>query len=270
MLLGFVTAGAASDRRQSRVARNDIGGAGPGKATPRIASRKLDSAAQPGDARSIARKGREMLFDFTTLSAQDRYKLLVSTVVPRPIAWVVTLDQQGRLNAAPYSFFNVFSGEPPVVCIGIGGRKPGDAKDTGNNIRTTGQFVVNLVSEETATQMNITAIEFDSDVDEIHEARLETIPSTKVAPPRIASSPVALECERFTTLEIANDRALVLGRVLALHVKDDAVMNVERCYIDTPKLNLIGRMHGAGWYTRTTDRFEMPRIPVDEWARRND
>ena len=86
-----------------------------------------------------------MLFDFATISPQDRYKLLVSTVVPRPIAWVVTQDPQGRLNAAPFSFFNAFSQDPPMVIIGIGGRQPGDAKDTGRNIRETGEFVVNLV-----------------------------------------------------------------------------------------------------------------------------
>ncbi|MBV9538786.1 MAG: flavin reductase family protein [Acidisphaera sp.] len=209
-----------------------------------------------------------MLFDFATLGPTERYKLLVSTIVPRPIAWVVTQDTQGRLNAAPYSFFNVFGGDPPVVCIGIGGRRPGDVKDTGANIRTSGQFVVNLVSEQTAAAMNITAIEFDADVDELHEARLDTLPSEKVTPPRIAQSPVALECERFTTLEIANDRALVLGRVLAMHVHDDAVIDQARCYIDTPALQLVGRMHGAGWYARTSDRFEMPRIPVERWTRR--
>ena len=87
-----------------------------------------------------------MLFDFETLSTQERYKLLVSTVVPRPIAWVVTQDPQGVLNAAPYSFFNVFSADPPVMVIGIGGRKPGDVKDTGQNIRETGQFTVCLCS----------------------------------------------------------------------------------------------------------------------------
>jgi flavin reductase (DIM6/NTAB) family NADH-FMN oxidoreductase RutF len=206
-----------------------------------------------------------MLFDFSTLSAQNRYKLLVSTVVPRPIAWVVTQDASGVLNAAPYSFFNVFANDPPVLCIGIGGRKPGDAKDTGANIRVTGEFVVNLVSEDTARKMNVTAIDFPPEIDEIRQAGLTTAPSTKVKPPRIAESPVALECERFATLEINNDRALVLGRVVAMHVRDDAVLNPERCYIDTPKLDLIGRMHGAGWYTRTGDRFEIPRIPVEDW-----
>jgi flavin reductase (DIM6/NTAB) family NADH-FMN oxidoreductase RutF len=206
-----------------------------------------------------------MLFDFETLATQDRYKLLVSTVVPRPIAWVVTQDTQGRLNAAPYSFFNVFSADPPVVVFGIGGRKPGNVKDTGQNIRETGQFTVCLVNQATAEPMNITAIDFPPEVDELEAAKLTTAPSSKVKPPRIAESPVAFECERFLIVELNTDRALVLGRVVAMHVRDDCVLDAQRCHIDTPKLDLIGRMHGGGWYTRTTDRFEMPRIPLEAW-----
>jgi flavin reductase (DIM6/NTAB) family NADH-FMN oxidoreductase RutF len=207
-----------------------------------------------------------MLFDFADLAPQDRYKLLTSTIVPRPIAWVVTQDPAGVLNAAPYSFFNAVSGNPPIVVLGIGGRRPGDVKDTGHNIRMTGQFVVNLVSQRTAAAMNITAIEFPPEVDELAQAGLTTLPSTRVRPPRIAESAVALECERHTTIEISHDRAIVLGRVLAMHIRDDAVLNRERCYIDTPALDLIGRMHGGGWYARLTDRFEMPRIPLEDWT----
>ncbi len=209
-----------------------------------------------------------MLFDFETMAVQDRYKLLVSTVVPRPIAWVVTQDAGGRLNAAPYSFFNVFSADPPVVVFGIGGRKPGDIKDTGQNIRETGQFTVCLVNQDAAQAMNVTAIDFPPEVDELAEAGLTTAPSTRVKPPRIAESPVALECERFMIVELNTDRALVLGRVVAMHVRDDCVLDAQRCHIDTPKLDLIGRLHGGGWYTRTADRFEMPRIPLEGWNKK--
>jgi len=209
-----------------------------------------------------------MLFDIEKLDSQNTYKLLVATVVPRPIAWVTTVDEDARLNAAPFSFFNAVSGYPPIVCFGIGGRAPGDAKDTGNNIRRTGQFVVNLVSDELVEQMNITAIDFGPEIDEVFEAALTPVPSTKVRPPRILEAPVSMECERLVTVEVGNDRSVVLGRVLAMHVRDDCVMDAEKCYIDTPKLNLVGRMHGRGWYTRTTDRFEMPRIEVPEWKLR--
>ena len=205
-----------------------------------------------------------MYFDFDTLAAQDRYKLLVSTVLPRPIAWVVTQDLQGRLNAAPFSFFNAFSQDPAIVVIGIGGRRPGDAKDTGRNIRETGEFVVNLVAYENLQQMNVTAIEFPPEVDEIAEAGLTTLPSTKVKPPRIAESPVAMECRRFMLIDLNVDRTLVLGEVLAMHVRDDCMSDPARFHVDTPKLDLIGRMHGRGWYARTTDREEVPRIALKD------
>ena len=206
-----------------------------------------------------------MLFDVAQMSAQDAYKVLISTVVPRPIAWITTQDVDGRLNAAPFSFFNAVSGNPPVVAIGIGGRAPGDAKDTGNNIRRTGEFVVNLVSYALAKHMNITAIDFGPEVNELVEAGLTTAPSVHVKPPRIAESPVSFECKRLVTVDVGNDRSVILGTVLAMHVQDDCVLNAERRHIDTPKLDLVGRMHGGGWYARTTDRFELPRIPVDEW-----
>lgn len=213
-----------------------------------------------------------MLFDFAALSPDNRYKLLTATIVPRPIAWITSLDAEGKLNAAPFSFFNALAGDPPIVGIGIGGRHPGRRaghwKDSAANIRARGEFVVNLVPYDLREAMNVTAIEFEAEVDEVAEAGLETAPSTKVAPPRLAASPVALECQRFVTLEVEVDRTIVLGRVVAMHVRDDAVLDAERCHIDTPKLDLIGRMHGRGWYARTTDRFDMPRIPVSEWARK--
>ncbi len=209
-----------------------------------------------------------MLFDLASLDAQNAYKLLVSTVVPRPIAWITTQDLDGSVNAAPFSFFNAVSGDPPVVAIGIGGRAPGDVKDTGGNIRRTGQFVVNMVSDALAEKMNITAIDFDKSVNELTEAGLTTAASAKVRPPRIAESPVSFECERLVIVEVGVDRAVVLGRVVAIHIKDEYVLDPARCYVDTPKLDLIGRMHGGGWYSRTRDRFELPRIPVGDWPAR--
>jgi flavin reductase (DIM6/NTAB) family NADH-FMN oxidoreductase RutF len=213
-------------------------------------------------------QGNTMLFDFADTSNQNVYKLLVATIGPRPVAWVTTQDVDGTVNAAPFSFFNAMSGDPPVVAFGIGGRGPGDVKDTGGNIRRTGQFVVNLVSFQLAEQMNITAIDFPKEVDEMAEAGLTKVPSVHVKPPRIGEAPVAMECERLVIVDVGIDRAVVLGKVLAIHVQDDCVLDKERCYIDTPKLDLIGRMHGAGWYSRVTDRFEMPRINVADWTPR--
>jgi flavin reductase (DIM6/NTAB) family NADH-FMN oxidoreductase RutF len=208
-----------------------------------------------------------MLFDFADIAAAECYKLLVSTVTPRPIAWVVSQDANGVLNAAPFSFFNAFAGDPPVVGIGIGSHKPGRPKDTRANIRETRQFVVNLVSEETAEAMNVTGIEFDHGVNELMQAGLTTLPSVRVKPPRIAESPVSMECELMQIVDLGSTNGLVLGRVLAMHVRDDAVIDAAKHYIDTPKLKLIGRMHGRGWYARTSDLFEMPRIPVEQWKK---
>lgn len=210
-----------------------------------------------------------MLFECDKTSSENIYKLLVSTVVPRPIAWVTTRDIDGTVNAAPFSFFNAVSGNPPVVAIGIGGRAPGDVKDTGGNIRRTGEFVVNLVSNALAEKMNVTAIDFGKDVNELAESGLTTAPSSKVKPPRIAESPVSFECERLVIVEVGVDRAVILGKVIAIHVADQFVLDAAKCYVDTPNLELIGRMHGRGWYARTTDRFDMPRIDVADWPLRN-
>lgn len=210
-----------------------------------------------------------MLFDFAEIPARERYKLLVSTVTPRPIAWIVSQDAKGAINAAPFSFFNAFAGDPPVVGIGISSRGPGQPKDTRANIRETRQFVVNLVSEENAEKMNITAIDFAPGVDEIAQAGLTLLASVHVKPPRIAESPVSMECELMQIVKLG-ETGLVLGRVVAMHVRDDLVLDASKHYIDTPNLKLIGRMHGAGWYARTSDLFEMPRIPLKEWEKRTE
>jgi len=211
-----------------------------------------------------------VLFDFGKIPPREGYKLLVSTVTPRPIAWISSQNPDGQLNAAPFSFFNVFAGDPPVVGIGIGSHEPGRAKDTRRNIRETKEFVVNLVSEDTAEAMNVTAIEFEPGVNEIAEAELETIPSVYVKPPRIAASPVSMECALMQIVELGPNNGLVLGRVLAMHVRDDLVIDPAKHYVDTPRLKLIGRMHGTGWYARTSDLFQMDRIPRGNWVLRGD
>jgi flavin reductase (DIM6/NTAB) family NADH-FMN oxidoreductase RutF len=211
-----------------------------------------------------------MLFDFAELSGRERYKLLVATITPRPIAWVVSQNASGRLNAAPFSFFNAFSGDPPVIGIGVSSHEPGRPKDTRRNIHETGEFVVNLVSEEAVGAMIVTAIEFEEGVDELAQAQMATLPSLRVKPPRIATSPVAMECELIEIVELGQDNGLVLGRVLAMHVQDEMVLDAEKRLIDTPRLNLVGRMHGRGWYARTRDLFEAPRIARERWMLREE
>ena len=137
-------------------------------------------------------------FDFSLLSAEMRYRLLASAVLPRPIAWVVTMSADGVLNAAPYSFFNVFGADRPVVALGILAR-PAPEKDTAANIRATGEFVVNLVPHALVEAMNATCVEAPPEVDEIALAGLSSVPCIGVRPPRIAQSAVALE-RRMTHL----------------------------------------------------------------------
>ncbi|ANN67779.1 flavin reductase family protein [Bordetella bronchialis] len=198
-----------------------------------------------------------MNFDFTELASADAFKLLSSVVVPRPIAWVVSLSAEGCLNAAPFSFFNVVSSDPPIVALGIGPRN-GQLKDTSRNILATREFVVNVASAALAQQMNHTSLDYIADVDELARAGLTTEPSLRVRPPRIAQSPAALECTVWQVLEAAPQRVIVLARVVAMYLRDQAILDHRRFHVDTPSLELLGRMHGAGWYTRTSELFQMP------------
>jgi len=210
-----------------------------------------------------------MLFDMETLEAAGRYKILTATVTPRPIAWVTTLSEDGVVNAAPYSFFNVLGHEPPTLAIGLLAGQ-GRFKDTATNILSTGEFVVNLVSEANAAAMNVTCIDAPPEIDELALAGLTAVPSDAVKPPRIKQSPVSFECRTLTSLVTGPRQTVVIGRIVCAHVDAAAVQDRERCHIDTPALQLIGRMHGSGWYARCTDLFQMNRPSWAEWQRRGD
>jgi flavin reductase (DIM6/NTAB) family NADH-FMN oxidoreductase RutF len=195
-----------------------------------------------------------MQFDFDSLGEDQRYKLMLATVLPRPIAWVTSLDRNGVVNAAPFSFFNVFGTEPPTVGIGIGRHSPTQPKDTCLNIRATEEFVVNLVPFAAGEVMRATSMPFPSHASEVSAAGLSTTKSEKVSPPRIDKSPVAFECKFMQEIRLGGF-SLILGRIVMLHVRDEAVLDLERLHIDAAKLDLIGRMEGA-LYTRTRDKFE--------------
>jgi flavin reductase (DIM6/NTAB) family NADH-FMN oxidoreductase RutF len=207
-------------------------------------------------------------FDFKKMAPAERYKLLLATVLPRPIAWITTKDSGGRINAAPFSFFNVFGNDPATVGVGIGSKAPGEPKDTRANIRANEQFVVNLVPFSLAQQMRVTSIAFPKGVEEPKEAGLSLAPSERVSVPRIAQAPVSMECT-FMQEVVLGSFSLVLGQILLIHVQDEAVIDRTRQYVDASKLDLIGRMEGA-WYTKTTDRFEMPPIALNDWNSRMD
>lgn len=208
-----------------------------------------------------------MQFDMTQLAARDRYKLLVSTVVPRPIALVTSRDEAGRVNAAPFSFFNVVGSDPPLVVLGVGNRSQDEPKDTARNIRLTGEFGVNLVDENIAHAMNICAVDFPPGVSELEAANLHTEPSAQVQVPRISESPVGLECRAVQTIEIGRNR-VILGEVLQLYIRDDLI-DTQKLHVRTEQLHAIGRMHGAGGYTDTRGLFQMPRLSYEEWQARN-
>ncbi len=205
-----------------------------------------------------------MYFDCAAISGKLSYKLLSSTIVPRPIAWVVTRSDTGRLNAAPFSFFNAFSGEPPVACLGIGEGLHGP-KDTLNNIRANGELVINLVSEANVVAMNITATPFGAEIDELDEVGLDTHASIHVKPPRIAASPASFECRVREVIPLGQSNHLILVNVLAAHIADEAVTDAERCRIDASRLDLVGRMESPGWYVRTRDRFMLRQMKLEAY-----
>ena len=206
-------------------------------------------------------------FDFRRLDPSVRYRLLGGLVVPRPIALVTTRDLRGRDNAAPFSFFNVLAEEPPLVVLGLGISPSGRAKDTTNNIRDRGEFVVNLVDELIAEAMNLCAIDLPPEVSEVELAGFSLLPSEIVTPGRIAEAPVSMECRRYVTLQPGPERYIVLGEVLMLHVRD-GIVDPESLRVDRNAYAPIGRLFGGG-YVRTRDRFEMPRISYPEWLKRN-
>ena len=213
-----------------------------------------------------------MKFEMETTPARTIYNPLIGLVAPRPIAWVTSMDEAGRLNAAPFSSYNYLCTDPPIVGMGVMDR-PGEIgvpKDTAHNIRRTGEYVINVVTEDLLEQMNICATDFPAGVDELEMAGLTTAPSSVVKVPRIAEAHAALECREFTTMEIGRSR-IVLGRVVAMYVEDRFVEMPSEGhgpYIKAEELHAIGRMNGLGSYVKTRDAFvTVPRISYEEWEK---
>jgi flavin reductase (DIM6/NTAB) family NADH-FMN oxidoreductase RutF len=205
-----------------------------------------------------------MRYDMQELPLAQRYKLMTSTITPRPIAWVTSLSDAGVVNAAPYSFFNAVGVEPPLVVLGLlKDMRTGALKDTARNVLANGEFVVNLVSEHDAAAMNLTSVDAPPDVSEVAYAGLETVPSSVVKPPRIATAPVSFECRKVVAMDIGALQTVLIGEILVTHVADEFIADPEKFYLDTPAMNLIGRTHGAGWYVRNTDSFALERPRFD-------
>jgi flavin reductase (DIM6/NTAB) family NADH-FMN oxidoreductase RutF len=198
-----------------------------------------------------------MQIDLTGPLREHAYRILSGLVTPRPIALTTTLDEHDRVNAAPFSFFNLLGDSPPILGLCPGDRAPGTPKDTARNIRLTQEFVVNLVDEPIAAAMNQCAASLPPGEDETQLAGLTTSPSIKVKPPRIAESPVSLECRNVGIFEIGENR-LVIGEVLHVHVRD-GILDPQTWLVNPASYHPIGRMQAPNWYCRTTDLFEMER-----------
>lgn len=195
--------------------------------------------------------------DLLTTHADRAYPILAGLVTPRPIAWVTTLNEDGSVNAAPFSFFNVFGAEPPLVIFAPGDRDDGSPKDTARNCRRTGEFVINLVDEAAAGAMVRTAAPLPYGVSETSQEKLATVPSSTVGPPRLKASPAALECNVHSIQEIGSNR-IILGIVHRVHVRK-AFYDPKTQRIRGEKFHPIGRMSVPDWYCHTNQLFEMKR-----------
>lgn len=205
----------------------------------------------------------DMTFKVSDFKDRDCYKLLTAIIVPRPIALVSSLNSAGQVNAAPFSFFNIFADEPPTIVLGISWRADTSLKDTTANIRRTGEFVVNMVDEALAQTMNDTAIDFPPDVSETEALDIELSTSKLVKVPRIKAAPFALECRKMVGLSFSESREILLGEIVAIHAREGLV-DTKRMHVNPEHYRPIGRLSGNR-YARQGEVFEMKRPTYDGW-----
>jgi flavin reductase (DIM6/NTAB) family NADH-FMN oxidoreductase RutF len=206
---------------------------------------------------------------FADLDPLARYKLLCAAICPRPIALVTCVSAEGVVNAAPFSFFNVFSEDPALIVLGLQHRARADgsryAKDTSRNIAAAGMFVVNMVDEALAEAMNVTAIDFPPEVSEIDAAGLTLKPGVTLPVPRIAEAPFAFECRRHSTLTFSPTREMVIGEVVHIHARAGLV-DEARMRVSVTDYKPVGRLF-ANDYARQNDRFELKRESYADWSK---
>jgi flavin reductase (DIM6/NTAB) family NADH-FMN oxidoreductase RutF len=200
-----------------------------------------------------------MQFDFTTLPGADRYRLLTNFIGPRPIALVTTRAEAGHTNAAPMSFFNVFSHEPAIVIIGFSARPDGSEKDTLVNIRRTGQFCVNMVDKTMVQGMILCGVNFAADVDETAFAGLDTTPCRQIGARFVTATPCAMECRLDRIIDYPR-RAIVMGEVLHMTVRDDC-MDAQGRYVDPAVYHPVARLHADNYIV--ADRQFVLKKPAD-------
>jgi flavin reductase (DIM6/NTAB) family NADH-FMN oxidoreductase RutF len=194
------------------------------------------------------------------VTPHERYKLLISFVLPRPIAWLTTIGPTGVVNAAPFSFFNVFAEDPPLVMIAINKRPDGRIKDSWTNIQRTGEFVVNLTDEPLARAMHDSSGDFPPNVGEPDYLGLKVAPSVDIKAPRLADAPWAMECKTWQVLNVKDDRQLVIGEGVRFHIRDE-LWDPKAMRVHMDRYHPIGRMF-ADRYCRTDDRVVFPAAPV--------
>jgi flavin reductase (DIM6/NTAB) family NADH-FMN oxidoreductase RutF len=200
-----------------------------------------------------------MKIETLTLSGKELHDFFSSVIVPRPIAFISTVDVEGRYNAAPYSAFNYLTVNPPILAFGSG-RRGSKKKDTVMNIEAVGDFVVNMVDEDMAEAMNRAAAAYPPEIDEIKEVGLTALKSDMVKSPRIAEAPVSIECRLLQTLELGHKptrSTIILGEVLVVHIKDEILTQGK---IDPRKAKIVARLGDTDLYCRTTDVFKMKRL----------
>jgi flavin reductase (DIM6/NTAB) family NADH-FMN oxidoreductase RutF len=200
-----------------------------------------------------------MIIDPCNQEPRSIYKLMIGSIVPRPIAFVSSVSPDGIRNLAPFSFFTGVSANPPVICFCPMVRSSdGKKKDTLHNIEATGEFVVNVVSEDIVRQMNMCSGEYPPEVDEFALSRLTPVDSDLVKPPRVGEARISMECKLRQIVPVSDaplGASIVLGEILRFHVQDALFDNFK---IDPDRLRAVGRMGGPA-YTRTKDRFNLER-----------
>jgi flavin reductase (DIM6/NTAB) family NADH-FMN oxidoreductase RutF len=204
---------------------------------------------------------------FADLAPRDRYKLLCATIVPRPIALVTTISPDGVVNAAPFSFFNVFSEDPALIVLGLQHKPDGDAKDTTRNIALSGVFVVNLVDEALAEAMNVCSVDLPPGESEIAAAGLTLVDGVEVPVPHVAEAPFALECRREVSLAFGAQREILVGEVLRLHARP-GLLEADGWRVNAERYHPVGRLFGD-LYARQSDRFALLRPSYADWARKS-
>ncbi len=202
-----------------------------------------------------------MHLDVTSLNTDEAYRLLSSAVVPRPIAWLPSLNANGSVNLAPFSFFNAVASDPPMLAVSVEDRAPGLEKDTLANIKCTSSFVSHVVTEALLESVVTSAIDFPTTLSETEVIGLNLVESTHISVPRLLEAPVSMECELETLLRIGNAATLVIAKVVCFHVQDELYDNGR---IDSTKLQAVGRMSGSA-FTKTRELLSVSTPSYEAW-----